>query len=55
MSALLFQMANTMMNIVNNGSLLNEADAPVDINSGQWGWVGEVVDAIDMLLYPFAH
>lgn len=52
MSALLFQMANTMMNIVNNGSLLNDADAPVDINSGQWGWVGEVVDAIDMLLYP---
>ena len=48
MSAL-FQLANTFMS-VRTGTMLDKE--PVDITTGQWKWVGEIVNAINKLLWP---
>ncbi len=52
LSALMFQAANAMMGMMSGKPLL--ADGEVDVNdpNTQWGWVGEVVDAINTILYP---
>ena len=52
-SALLFQAANAMMSLASGKPLL-VGDGTVNVNdpTTQWGWVGEVVDAINIILYP---
>ena len=54
MSALMFQAANAIMNSAAGFPLLADGSDPTtpDINSGQWAWVGEIVDAINTILYP---
>lgn len=59
----MFQLANTCMSFMTSSPLMSSGsgdsgyqgstDLP-DVNntSGQWGWVSEVVDAINQLLYP---
>ncbi len=52
MNALLFQMANAMMHGFSGNSVLGAADH-VDLETDpQWKWVKEVVDAINVVLYP---
>ncbi len=56
MSALMFQMASSMMNVISSKPLMNSdsgyQDNVPNVNDGQWGWVGEIVNAINTLLYP---
>ena len=56
MSALMFQMASSMMNVISSKPLMNSdsgyQDSVPNVNDGQWGWVGEIVNAINTLLYP---
>ena len=51
-SALLFQAANAMMGMMSGNPLLGDETVNVNDKEGQWGWVGEVVDAINLILYP---
>ena len=61
MSAL-FQLANTFMGLRVNTLLEDKKEEDVvptnpdttvtDITSGQWKWVGDIVNAINQLLYP---
>ena len=47
LSELMFQMANSFMNVSANAPLLAEGDEPT-----QWGWVNDVCDAINLIIYP---
>ena len=49
MNMLLFTAANTFMGVLANPML--GADT-VDLNTGQWAWVGTIIDAINTILYP---
>ncbi len=53
MNALMFQMANAMMQGFSGNSVLADS-TEVDVNNkdSSWGWVGEIVDAINTVLYP---
>ena len=55
MSALLFQMANTMMNVMGNSTLLSSSTGSsnnYDELPAEYGWVTTVTNAIDVLLWP---
>ncbi len=55
MSALMFQTANAIMNVAAGIPLLTDSTSPtgpVDIEDTQWAWVGDIVDAINVILYP---
>lgn len=51
MNALMFSVANKMMSTMTNNPLL--ADTTTEkTEADQWKWVGEVCDAINLVLYP---
>lgn len=49
MSALMFQLANSMMNVVTNSPKLADEGSE---GKWEWNWVANIVDAINQLLYP---
>lgn len=51
MNALLFQMANAMMHGFSGNSVLGAEHVDLETDP-QWKWVKEVVDAINVVLYP---
>ena len=54
MNMLLFTAANTFMSVLANpmlGADTGTSDT-VDLNNGQWAWVGTIIDAINTILYP---
>ena len=50
MSALMFQLANSMMNVVTNSPKLEGEEGSE--GKWEWNWVADIVDAINWLLYP---
>lgn len=59
--SVLFQLANTCMGFMTNAPLLDTDSGasgssslvdPTDKKTGGWGWVGDVVSAINTILYP---
>ena len=52
MSTLMFQMANSMMNVMSNNPLLNNANQSGGTEKNKWAWVSEVADSINSLLWP---
>ncbi len=51
MSALMFQLANSMMNVVTNSPKL-EGEGNDGSSFDDWSWVKTIVSAINDLLYP---
>ena len=51
MSALMFQLANSMMNVVTNSPKL-EGEGNDGSSFDDWSWVKNIVNAINDLLYP---
>jgi len=55
MNMLLFTAANTFMGVLAHpmlGADTGTGTGTVDLNNGQWAWVGTIIDAINTILYP---
>ncbi|MBO5103211.1 MAG: hypothetical protein J6C13_03895 [Clostridia bacterium] len=48
----MFQLANSMMNVVTNSPKLADEGNTGSEGKWEWNWVADIVDAINWLLYP---